>query len=343
MVGHRSDLAGEMYEGCKKESGIKFHFASPITSVQSFGPNPEFTVTPRSDKGDGGDPYKVKCDILLAADGVKSLIRDTMLKELNISAKVVDSGQAAYRIMLKREEMEPHPELMELLESNKVVRWIGHRKHIIAYPVSGQRIYNLSTAQPDTNFASAPEETYTTKGSKSEMMKAYGDFCPRVLKMLDMVPEGELCEWKLRVHSPLPTWVEKSMALVGDSCHPTLPHLAQGAAQAIEDGAVIGAVLARLPDSKPESITKALKVYEICRKDRAYALVDMAAANGREMHLGDGEAKKARDEAFKALREGNAGAKVPDKWADADVQKMIYGHDCYQNAQDQFEELFNSL
>lgn len=41
--------------------------------------------------------------------------------------------------------------------------------------------------------------------------------------MLNLVPEGEVCEWKLRVHDPLSTWVEGNVALVGDACHPALP------------------------------------------------------------------------------------------------------------------------
>lgn len=344
MVGHRSNLAGELYEGCKKEKSIKFFFASPVTSVQSFEPKPTFTVSPRK----GGDPYDVTCDILLACDGIKSVIRDKMLKELNVDAKVVDSGQSAYRIMIKREDILDDPELLELIDGDRVIRWIGEKRHIIAYPVSSKQIYNLSTAQPDTNFAAAPSETYTTRGSKEEMLKVYEDFCPKIQRMLHMVPDGELCEWKLRVHSPLPTWVHGSMALVGDACHPTLPHLAQGAAQAIEDAAVIGVCLSKLPNDEPASITKALSVYEHCRKERAQALVELAAANGRDMHLGSGAAKEERDKAFKALKEGNAakdgqGAKVPDKWADADVQKMIYGHDCWLNAEEQFDTIYNSL
>lgn len=343
MVGHRSSLAGEMYKGCQRSSAIKFHFLSPITSVQSFTPKPTFTISPRKDTG---APYTMTSDILLGADGIKSAIRAQMLKELNHSAKIVDSGQAAYRIMLTRASLSHDPSLLELLDADRVIRWIGEKRHIIAYPVSNHQIYNLSTAQPDTNFAAAPDETYTTQGSKKEMLEVYKDFCPRIQKMLDLVPEGELCEWKLRVHAPLPTWVHGNMALVGDACHPTLPHLAQGAAQAIEDAAVLGVVLGRLPDTDPTSISKALKVYEICRKERAEALVEMAAANGREMQLGAGAAREERDRAFKALREGGAdakGAKVPDKWADADVQRMIYGHDCVKHAQDEFEGIYAGL
>jgi hypothetical protein len=55
------------------------------------------------------------------------------------------------------------------------------------------------------------------------MLKVYADFCPLVVRMLELVPEGEVCEWKLRVHHPLKTWVEGNVALLGDACHPTLP------------------------------------------------------------------------------------------------------------------------
>jgi salicylate hydroxylase len=336
MVGHRSSLAGSMFEACKREKAITFHFSVAEEEVESWSPKPTIKVKPR-----GGEPYLVQADILLAADGLKSRIRDQMLKELNINAQVIDTNQAAYRIMLRREQLEHDPELLELIDGDRVIRWIGEKRHIIAYPVSSKQIYNLSTAQPDTNFAAAPSATYTTKGSKSEMLKTFSDFCPKIQRMLNLVPDGEVCEWKLRVHSPLPTWIHGSMALVGDACHPTLPHLAQGAAQAIEDAAVLGVVLSRCPDSSPESINKSLRIYQELRKERAETLVELAAASGRALHLGEGAAKAERDKQFAALKE-KKGA-VPDKWADADVQKQIYGHDCMKIAEESFDELFAKL
>lgn len=302
MVGHRFSLANSMYEGCKKENAaIKFHFNTNITSIESFGPTATIIAEPR----DGSEPYKVEADVLLAADGIKSKIRVEMLKLLNIDAQIVDTKQAAYRIMIHRDQIKDDPELLALLDSDTVVRWIGAKRHIIAYSVDNKNIYNLSTTQPDTNFAAAPSATYTTKGSKTAMLGVFEDFCPMIQRILNHVPEGEVCEWKLRVHAPLPTWIHKTVALVGDACHPTLPHLAQGAAQAIEDGAAIAAALSRLPDTKPESINKALRVYEKVRKDRAYALVEMAAASGRTLHLGEGADKEARDKQFAALKQGN--------------------------------------
>jgi hypothetical protein len=92
-----------------------------------------------------------------------------------------------------------------------------------AYPISNHTILNIATTQPDTNFAAAPTATWTTRADKSAMLGVYADFCPRVVKLLRLVPGGEVCEWKLRVHHPLRTWVAGAVALVGDACHPTLP------------------------------------------------------------------------------------------------------------------------
>lgn len=338
MVGHRASLANGLYEGCKKFPCIKFHFGINAEDVSSFGPRPSFTANPRAE---GAASHKVECDVLLAADGIKSVTRVEMLKRLGVDVGVKDTQQAAYRIMIHKEQIKDDPELLALINSNRVTRWIGAKRHIIAYAVSNNTIYNLSTTQPDTNFAAATNATYTTKGSKPAMMGVFSDFCPMVQRLLNHVPEGEVCEWKLRVHDPLPTWVQDSVALVGDACHPTLPHLAQGAAQAIEDGAVLGVVLSKLPDTTPESINKALRVYERVRKSRAEALVEMATASGRALHLGEGAAKEERDKQFAALRAGKG--PVPDKWADADVQREIYGFDCTKVAADKFDEYFAQM
>lgn len=334
MVGHRASLAGGLYDGCRNEEGITFKLGSQISDVK-FGSKTTFTVNPAPG---GGAKYEVECDILLGADGVKSNTRVAMLKELGLTGQARDSGQAAYRIMLTREQMKDDPELLKLIDSDTVTRWIGEKKHIIAYPIHNKTIYNLSTAQPDVNFAGAPDAQYTTKGSKSAMLSVYGDFCPMIHRMLNLVPEGEVVEWKLRVHDPLDTWVHGTTALVGDACHPTLPHMAQGAAQAIEDGAVLGIVLApaRISDGKPETVQRALKLYEKLRKPRAEALVELAAESGRAMHLGAGKAKEERDKVFAALKSGSG--KVPDKWADADVQSQVYGVDVVADAERLCEE-----
>ena len=326
-------MASALYNGCKRERGIRFFFSTTASSIREFESQPQFTATPRN----GDPPFVVKADMLLGCDGIKSIVRVQLLEQLGVTAQVEDSGQAAYRIMLKREDIAHDPDLLALLDADQVTRWIGERRHIIAYPVSSKTIYNISTAQPDVNFAAGPSATYTTKGSKGALKSVYADFCPKLQRMLELVPEGDVCEWKLRIHSPLPTWVLGSVALVGDACHPTLPHLAQGAAQAIEDAVVLGVVLSRLSDTSKDSIHKALHVYEKVRKERAETLVELAAQSGRVLHLGEGKAKEERDRQFAALKSGKG--PVPDKWADAEVQKMVYEFDAAKVANEAFDAI----
>lgn len=350
-LGHRASLAGGLYEGCQKEPAITFHFGHSLVSVDSFSPRPTFTVKSRD-----SSTRQVTVDMLVAADGVKSIMRSTLLSQLGHTAEAEPTGQAAYRVMLPREKMESDPEMMALLDSNQVVRWIGERRHWIAYPIHGRQIYNMSSTQPDSNFqAPSLSATYTTKGSKAAMLGVFDDFCPLVKRMLDLVPDGEVCEWKLHVHKPLPTWTHGSVALLGDACHPTLPHLSQGAAMAVEDAAVLAEVLSRAPlpatttssstaDAQKETaevIRKALAVYEELRKGRTSTLVDMAAFSGRTLHLGEGKAKEERDKQFAAARQN--GGSVPDKWASPDVQQMIFSHDCMQIAANKFQELYDAV
>ncbi|KAF4826288.1 FAD-dependent monooxygenase OpS4 [Colletotrichum tropicale] len=334
--GHRSSLAGRMYDACKKESAITFHFATSLVSVDSFDPKPKFTVQPRV-----GEAYSVEADVLLACDGIKSIVRTELLESIGEKGEEEDTGQAAYRIMLTREQMADDPELLALLDSDDVVRWIGEKRHIIAYPVSSHTIYNLSTTQPDSNFAASTNATYTTKGSKTAMLNVFHDFCPLVHRMLNLVPDGQVCEWRLRMHKPLPSWVHSAgpVALLGDACHPTLPHLSQGAAMAIEDGSVVAEVLARAPDTSPATLRKCLKAYELSRRDWCSQLVNMAFLSGKQLHLGEGKAKEERDRMFKEKKGGT----VPDKWASPEVQKMIYSNDCVANIQRDFDELYRSV
>jgi salicylate hydroxylase len=91
---------------------------------------------------------------------------------------------------------------------------------------------------------------------------------------------------------PLERWTRGRVTLLGDACHPMLPFMAQGAAQAIEDGATLTACLA---DSDDEGVPEALRRYETLRRSRATRLQEMSAANKIRFHLPDGPEQERRD------------------------------------------------
>lgn len=57
----------------------------------------------------------------------------------------------------------------------------------------------------------------------------------------------------------------------GDSCHPMLPYLAQGANSSLEDGAVLGLLLGHMTDKS--QLPRILRLYESLRKSRGEAIV----------------------------------------------------------------------
>jgi salicylate hydroxylase len=101
------------------------------------------------------------------------------------------------------------------------------------------------------------------------------------------------------------------VTLLGDACHPMLPFMAQGAGQAIEDGAALAPCLRRAA-AAPE----ALSLYESVRRPRATRLQELSRLNKLRFHLPDGPRQQERD-AELALR------------GDRSIEAIgwLYGHD----------------
>jgi salicylate hydroxylase len=80
-------------------------------------------------------------------------------------------------------------------------------------------LYNVVLLHPDRHEV---EESWTTKGSKQAMVDNYAGWEPKIRKLIDLVDDDEVLEWKLCLHRPLKTWIRGSVALIGDACHPML-------------------------------------------------------------------------------------------------------------------------
>ena len=97
--------------------------------------------------------------------------------------------------------------------------------------------------------------------------------------------------------SPLRRWSEGRLTLLGDSAHAMVPFQAQGAAQAIQDAAVLGLALDGVSsDGVPDAIER----YVARRIDVATGMQDRSAQAGASFHLPDGPEADARNEAMAA-------------------------------------------
>lgn len=131
-----------------------------------------------------------------------------------------------------------------------------------------------------------------------------------------------------------------NVVLLGDACHPTLPYQAQGAAMAVEDGAILGRLLGlflRSTSSEPENhkpiISDVLKFYEEQRKIRTTANVQGALNNRKTFHMSDGPQQVERDTEL-----GTANYDKPSEftWLDSQYNLNMLGFDAVKNAEEAF-------
>jgi salicylate hydroxylase len=307
LVAHRADLHNVLKIGAEM-AGAQIHTNCKIEDIDFK--NTRIKIVNHSDWIQG--------DVIIAADGIKSKIRKKMLALHGDIDEVRETGDAAWRIILSADQIyaSNDPELIEALEKPVALRWMGPDGHIMCYPIRNHKLLNIALLHPDRP---GTEESWTVKGDKKEMVEFYKTWNSRVKKLIDCIPEDEVLEWKLCDHLPLKTWIEDKVALMGDAAHPMLPYLAQGASQAVEDGAVIAACLAMI-DNKAQ-INTALKVYELVRKERAEIVQTSAIQARGALHLRDGKEQEARDAIIRNVVKGGPN---PDLQADKSFQQWCW-------------------
>lgn len=207
VVIHRADLHNALIDKALALSNVCLRTNAHVTDV-SFDPA---AVTL-------ADGSVVRGDVVIAADGIKSTIRARLLGPGDPST-AIPTGDAAYRIMLPRGAMESDPDLRALVDEPQATRWLGPARHIIAYPVRKHELFNVVLLHPDRHGV---QESWTTRGSKQNMVDDYRGWDRTVTKLIDLVADDEVLEWKLCLHSPLKTWIRGRVALIGDACHPML-------------------------------------------------------------------------------------------------------------------------
>lgn len=206
VVVHRADLHNALIAKALELDNVTLREDSFVTDVR-FSPA---SVTLASGT-------VIRGDVIIGADGIKSTVREHLLQDPSI--KAIATGDAAYRIILPRSIMEKDPELKTLIDEPQATRWVGPGRHIVAYPVRKHELYNVVLLHPDRQEA---EESWTTKGSKQAMVDNYEGWDSNVRKLIDLVHDDEVLEWKLCLHRPLRTWIRGPVALLGDACHPML-------------------------------------------------------------------------------------------------------------------------
>jgi salicylate hydroxylase/6-hydroxynicotinate 3-monooxygenase len=202
-----------------------------------------------------------EADAVIGADGVHSVVRETLFGP----EQPVFTGRVAYRTVFPTR-------LLDGLAVDECVKWWGPDRHIVSYFTNPRRdeLYFV-TSTPEPDFAI---ESWSAKGDLAVLRAAYDTFHPTVRAILAACPDVH--KWALVVREPLLSWTQGHITLLGDSCHPMTPYMAQGASTSIEDAAVLSRCLDGVDR---DGIADALQRYERARLDRTATIQRTSAQN----------------------------------------------------------------
>lgn len=200
-------------------------------------------------------------DVVIAADGIQSVLQ----KYIVTTAAPEYSGSRAYRGLV------PSAKLPDWRKAAHQI-WMGDGKHFMVYPVRRGELLNYVGFVPTR---SETIESWSAIGDRDELTASFAGWDSRVSELLEQV---ETCFWwGLYDRRPLAAWTKGRLVLLGDAAHAMLPHLGQGANQAIEDGVAL-AVLLEGRDAG--EIAVILQRYEAFRRERTDRVQAEARRNG---------------------------------------------------------------
>ena len=200
-------------------------------------------------------------DAVVGADGVHSVARDMLFGVTPVHF----TGRIAYRTT--------YPAALLGGETiDDCTKWWGEDRHIVIYYVKPDRseIY-LVTSQPEPDFRI---ESWSAKGDVRELRAAFAGFGHQVETVLAACPDVH--KWAIVDRDSLDRWSDRNVTLLGDACHPMTPYMAQGAAMAIEDAAVLSRCLDGV---ERDAVANAFRRFEATRKERTARVQQTSRAN----------------------------------------------------------------
>ena len=202
-----------------------------------------------------------EADVVIAADGIHSA-----LQKYVVEPKPPEySGVRSYRGLIASDKLPGWREAAHQV-------WMGEGKHFIVFPVRAGRLLNYVGFVPSKD---AKAESWSAVGDRDELASAFVGWDAPVVRLLEAI---ESCFWwGLYDRKPLQSWTNGRLALLGDAAHAMLPHLGQGANQAIEDGVALAVLL---EGRKPADVSAILPQYEKMRRVRTDVIQAEARKNG---------------------------------------------------------------
>jgi 2-polyprenyl-6-methoxyphenol hydroxylase-like FAD-dependent oxidoreductase len=258
-VAHRADLLDALLLTASQIPEITLRYGGRVMAVAA--------------NDDGGhtlqlaDGSERRVRALIGADGIRSTVRAHLLRD----GPPVPSGHRLYRALFDAAA------LPAAMAGDEVTLDLLPNAHVVTYRVAGGRLVNVVVVIAGDGEGAE----WSVPVDRAEVLGGLQRRAAMLDALLTAAPGWT--RWTGADRPPAQRWGEGSATLVGDAAHPALPFLAQGAAMALEDAAVLGGLA-----TDAATLAEAFRRYEQQRQARTARLTAAARRQGAIYHQSGG-------------------------------------------------------
>ena len=263
-VVHRGDLHGVFLKACRESGLVELRTRQAVEGYEQDGKRVRVRI-----RGGGA----VEGNVLIGADGLRSAVRAQLVGD----GEPRVSGHSTYRSVIPTEQMP------EDLRWNAATLWAGPKVHLVHYPLTDWKLFNLVvTCHNDAAQAVAGEPA-----SKDDVRKWFSHIAPRAQQIIEHGQNWK--RWVLCDREPVERWVDGCVTILGDAAHP-MP---------MEDAVCISHML-----GSHEDIDAALAAYQRQRVPRTARLQVLSRLIGEFVYHPAGAMALMRNAVMSAMKPG---------------------------------------
>ena len=255
---HRADLQNILLNKVLELSADCLHLNKQVSELKHTNEKMEITFA-------GGE--SAVFDWVIGADGIHSVCKNY----INSSQSERFTGNIAWRGLIPVTLLDKKPEAFAHLV-------MAPQSHLVFYYVKGGEFLNYVAIKESQEVAA---ESWTEKGTRSELLENFSDWHPDFLKLLALSDSENCYKWALHDRDTLSRWQNNRCLITGDAAHPVLPFLAQGAALAIEDAQALAFVFKNNPQ---KSAAELGELFYRLRSERCTKVLEASRGNMQLYH-----------------------------------------------------------
>jgi salicylate hydroxylase len=240
------------------EALLRHTIVERLHVVSHAMPSGDGTVTVEGQVSPADAPFSQQFDLLIAADGVHSIVRKSLFPE---AAEIQDRGFSCIYMLVEDDGGTASPAFRALANGGRSALAMGHRSTMTMFPLGKNRLalgigfdHQSKTSlwaqhglESDTSWQDIAAET--KKAIAAVLVADTDDGDGTLIQALDLIPDWnsyKIYLWAMRDTDPLrqPYTKTGNVIVIGDAAHAIMPTIGMGASLAIEDAEQLAASVA---------------------------------------------------------------------------------------------------